>query len=119
MGSTRCSAQAWPGLQARPAASGQTSSSAACCILAPNTHNASCACHTADGKQCAAQRLVGPEEISRGVAALTGGAGSDSEAVNAIRALPTDQKLALIAAYQLIGASALIDAMRRRLYGLA
>lgn len=64
--------------------------------------------HVAAGSEQspAAQRQVGPSEVSRAVAALTGGAGggAGSEAVQAIRALPAEQKVALIAAYQFIGA---------------
>lgn len=54
------------------------------------------------------RRLIGPDEISRAAAELSGGAGGSSETVEAIRALPADQKLALIAAYQLAGGQSLV-----------
>lgn len=52
------------------------------------------------------RRLIGPDEISRAAAQLSGGYGGTSETAEAIRALPADQKLALIAAYHLAGGAA-------------
>lgn len=61
---------------------------------------------TAGSRQGAGQRrLVGPDEVSRAAAMLAGGSGGSSEKVEAIRELPADQKVALIAAYQLAGGS--------------
>lgn len=59
---------------------------------------------SAGSRQGAGQRrLVGPDEVSRAAAMLAGGSGGSSEKVEAIRELPADQKVALIAAYQLAG----------------
>lgn len=48
--------------------------------------------------------------MSRAVASLMGGSGaSGSETAQAIRALPAEQKVALIAAYQFIGAHLVVS----------
>jgi hypothetical protein len=60
----------------------------------------------AGDKSPASQRLIGPDEVSRAAAQLSGGYGGTSETVEAIRGLPADQKLALIAACHLAGKAA-------------